>query len=194
MNLLIGIVSYLPNDETIRKERSTLIKNLVSKCKTCFPNTPIYIIAQNWKDFTVENATIFSFDMLGIFGARQKLKEKFIASQYDHLLMLDDDCKLTMDDIDVKLYLQELNEHKDKICAFVNKSLKMCCIPKSIYSKMPSYLNSYVGSYNADELLIFNDMSKIHIMKYPYRQKAVDILNPDAISTSYIDKRLKYLK
>lgn len=197
MNLVIGIVSYLPENNEAREQRKTLITNLVKKCNEVFPKIPVWVIAQNWKDFSVENATIFAFDKLGINGARQKLKDKFIGSVYDHLIMFDDDCILTMDEIDAKLYLQELSENSGKACSFISRSLKLFSIPKSLFMSVPSFINNvYSDKYNADELVVYNTIpkEKMHFLKYPYRQSKIAILNPEAISTSYTDKRLQYLK
>ena len=91
---VIGIISWLPNDDT-RSIRQKRLEELLVKCDLLF-NLPIIIIAQNWdKSIKItENCVIFNFDKLGITEARKRLREKFIESEFDYLIMLDDDSEL----------------------------------------------------------------------------------------------------
>ena len=69
---VIGIISWLPNDET-RGIRQKNLETLLKICDSLF-NLPIIIIAQNWDKTveTTENCIVFTFDKLGITGARKK--------------------------------------------------------------------------------------------------------------------------
>ena len=193
---LIGIISYLPNEQSLREERTELLTNLINKCKRVFPNTDIWVIAQNWKDFTIDDVTIFSYNKLGINGARQVLKDKFISSNYDHLIMLDDDCILTMDETDAKLYLQEIREYPDKAQYFVGRWLKLFSIPKELYQQIPDFGDSVDEKLINDTLkeLSKNTKQVYRNFCYPYRQKRSLIINNDATSTYSRDARLKYFK
>ena len=46
MNICIGIISYLPDDQEIRKHRAEQLNKLLGQCDTMF-KLPIIIIAQN---------------------------------------------------------------------------------------------------------------------------------------------------
>ena len=46
LSKVVGIISYLPDDEKIRQHRFDLVVNLVIKCQELF-KLPIMIIAQN---------------------------------------------------------------------------------------------------------------------------------------------------
>ena len=109
MKKVIGIVSYLPDDECIRQERKDKLKYLIYKCELYF-QLPFIIIAQNWneddnKTITIKNGNIYHYDKLGIVGARKKLREHFLNSEYNYLIMLDDDCVIDSTSRDSTKYL-----------------------------------------------------------------------------------------
>lgn len=94
MKACIGIVSYLP--DKIREERLNEVKALLQDCSLYFPGVDIVIVSQNYKDYVPQsennNIILYSYkNKLGITKARKKLREIFINSDYDYLIMLDDD-------------------------------------------------------------------------------------------------------
>ena len=98
LKFCIGIISYLP--DKIRDERLEKIKSLLNECSLYFPSIDIIIISQNYKDYFPEvnsnKIILYSYkNKLGILNARKKLREIFINSDYDYLIMMDDDIKLT---------------------------------------------------------------------------------------------------
>ena len=139
MNKVIGIISYLPNDARIRKVREQRLDKLLNQCKTLF-NLPVLIIAQNWKDtkFDYDNLIIYYHDNpLGIIPARKELREIFLNSEYDYLIMLDDDCELvnaTKESIED--YLKQIDEHPNMYGKFSGTNLKLFAISKYVYSKV----------------------------------------------------------
>ena len=74
---------------------------------------PIIIVAQNWgDDIEIEHATVFKYaNKLGITEARRKLREIFLDSDYDYLIMLDDDAKLVGTKEDADKYIQQIEDH-----------------------------------------------------------------------------------
>ena len=125
MNKVIGIISYLPDDEMKRKIREEKISYLIRTCDELF-DLPIIIVAQNWKDFNVDCCQLYSYDKpLGIVEARRKLRKIFLESGYDYLIMLDDDCELTGDKESADKYLEQINNNPGKYGIFKTNLLKL---------------------------------------------------------------------
>lgn len=133
---VIGIISWLPNDST-RNTRQKKLEELLVKCDLLF-NLSIIIIAQNWDKSikTTANCVAFTFDKLGITGARKKLREKFLESNYDYLIMLDDDCELTGTKKDAKMYLEQIDNNPDSVGIFKESLLKLFAISKTIFTQI----------------------------------------------------------
>lgn len=161
---VIGIISWLPSDETrgIRKER---LEQLLIQCDKLF-NLPIMIIAQNWDNTvkTTANCVVFSYDKLGITGARKKLREKFLESNYDYLIMLDDDCMLVGTKVDATKYLEQIDKNNKSFGIFKGTLLKLFAIPKFIMEKVD------YNDINAENGEGFEDMVFVEICKrmFPY--------------------------
>ena len=141
LSKVIGIISYLPNNKDIRGNRLKKLKNLVGKCNEIFA-LPIIIIAQNYKqeDFdylkSYKNINFYVFDKLGIVGARNKLRDIFLNSNYDYLIMLDDDCKLEGYKSSGRQYLEQIDNNPNKFGEFNNTLLKLFAISKYIFNKI----------------------------------------------------------
>jgi hypothetical protein len=133
---VIGIISWLPNDST-RKTRQERLENLLVQCDKLF-NLPIVIIAQNW-DTTVNttaNCTVYTYDKLGITGARKELREKFIQSTYDYLIMLDDDCQLAGKKEDADKYLKQIDKNNGSLGIFKGTLLKLFAMPRKLMEQV----------------------------------------------------------
>ncbi len=141
LSKVIGIISYLPNNKDIRGNRLKKLKNLVGKCNEIFA-LPIIIIAQNYKqeDFdylkSYKNINFYVFDKLGIVGARNKLRDIFLNSNYDYLIMLDDDCKLEGYKSSGRQYLEQIDNNPNKFGEFNNTLLKLFAISKYMFNKI----------------------------------------------------------
>ncbi len=190
---VIGIVSYFPDEEPLRSQRQTLCFNLINKCQKVFKDVPIIVIAQNWQGRTIEGATLYEFDKLGIYQARNKLKEIFLVSEYDNLIMLDDDAILTGDEVDGQLYMKEVENNPNKVGYFHGRFLKLCCIPKEVYKNIPDFTEEHY----CDEKFVYDYAKKngMYQFRYPYTINRWLLLNRGATSTwaTKIDKRLAYL-
>jgi hypothetical protein len=133
---VIGIISWLPSDDT-RKVRQERLENLLLQCDKLF-NLPILIVAQNWDDTikTTANCVVYNYEKLGITGARKKLREKFLESKYDYLIMLDDDCQLVGTVRDAERYIDQINKHSGSIGIFKGTLLKLFAMPKDLMGQV----------------------------------------------------------
>ncbi len=103
------------------------------------------IIAQQWKyyklDGKCENKVIrFDYGKLGILGARHTLRKHFLESEFDYIIMLDDDALFELDNSNVaKEYMNEIDKHPNGFCflQYTNSQLNLCAISKYIYEKEP---------------------------------------------------------
>lgn len=133
---VIGIISYFPDREPDRTLRIQRFKKLLGRLDQLFPEMPIYIIAQNWKEFTLDkpNITLFSYPRLGIVKARRVLREKFLESNYDYLIMLDDDAILVGEDSDE--YLRQIDANPDGalIKRWEYSQLNLFAISRELYA------------------------------------------------------------
>lgn len=142
LNKLIGIISYFPIDLKIRQVRKNKLDTLIAKCNKVFNNLPIYIVIQNWNNEEITyfkekytNLTLSSnYDKLGISKARSKLRNIFIQSAYDYLIMFDDDSELQGDS--GKEYLKQIDENPDCFIENSKSRLKLFAISKTIFKKL----------------------------------------------------------
>ena len=161
---VFGIVSYFPDNDTAyhietRRERSRRFSELLLTLEKYWPNIDILIIAQNWQDFTIptiKNKVIrYDYDKLGITGARRELRSKFLESNYDYLIMLDDDAMITCED--PSAYISEIDNHPDGIGVIRHHScsLMLCAISKYVYSRidMPD-IEAEKGQTFEDDLFV----------------------------------------
>ena len=139
MNIIIGIISYLPDAESLRRNRIDKLKVLIERCNYYF-NIPIWVVAQNYKEdaaqFALPNVKLFHYDKLGITGARKQLRELFVNSDQDYLIMLDDDCGLRGLKEEGAKYLQTLENNPNKYGIKRAKLLKLLAISRHIYSQL----------------------------------------------------------
>lgn len=178
MNKVIGIISYLPKDKVIRENRRNKLRYLVYKCSIHL-NLPIIIIAQNWKEedfqeIKLSKGEIFTFDKLGIVGARKKLREIFIDSKYDYLIMLDDDCMIDATTNGSKLYLKEIDEHPSGYGIFNGSLLKLFAISKDIIKEV-DYPNISVedGEGFEDKIFVSTLESKFPNSEFEFSKEEI---------------------
>lgn len=69
-------------------------------------------------------------EKLGITGARKKLRINFLASSYDYLIMLDDDCTLIGSSAD--MYLEDIQNNPNCFIEFNKTLLKLFAISRKI--------------------------------------------------------------
>ena len=144
MKKVFGLISWFPDEEIHRKQRLERLNKTFAHLIDLFgEDIEFLIIAQNWQDYQVpdfiKNTLIYKFDKLGILGARKMLREKFLESEYDYLIMCDDDIVLESKvDNAAQKYLKELDKHPEGF-SFLKYgwTLTFCAISKWIYEKIP---------------------------------------------------------
>ena len=138
---VIGIISYLPDEIDKRNYRFGKLLSLIQSCTRLF-NLPIYIVVQNYREelsvlSSYRNVILSeNYTRCGIVGARKKLREWFLNSPYDCLIMLDDDCTIVGSTSSAKKYLQEIDAHPNSFGEFKSSQLKLFSISKSILSEI----------------------------------------------------------
>lgn len=195
MNIVIGIVSWLPDDFSIRNRRFEKLKALVKKCNVLF-NLPIIIIAQNWTeaDFkAIEGITYFKYPKLGIVGARNALRKHFLESNFDYLIMLDDDCTLTGDYESGKKYLEQIEQHPGMFGEFRKTLLKLFAISRELFS-LESFDENVLpenGDGFEDRIFVNRLRHKYPDKKFTFIRNGLDeysIVTADKDSTWYSDQ------
>lgn len=161
---VFGIISYFPNNDSAyhietRRERSRRCSELLFKLEELWPDIDIIIIAQNWRDYNqpdIKNNIIrYDYDKLGILGARKELRKKFLESDYDYLIMLDDDGMISTEDPSV--YMNIIDEHPDGMGVIRHSDcpLMLLAISKFIYTQidMPN-IDAEQGQGFEDDLFV----------------------------------------
>ena len=145
INKVFGVISYFPDADTdygryVRQQRVKACTNLLIKLGELWPNIDIMIIAQNWQDYQISlinnKISIYKYDRLGVLKARKILREKFLSSNYTHLIMLDDD--LVVDFADPEACMQLVDQHPDGfgiIRPHLNP-LNFCVVPRDLYIRI----------------------------------------------------------
>lgn len=184
MNICIGIISYLPDEQNLRDKRLNRLINLLKQCDEFF-KLPILLVAQNFKNdfnFMPINSKLYIYNYknkLGITGARINLRKYFLMSSFDNIILLDDDMKLTNEDNAIK-YLREIDGKYD---FYYIKSwlLNFSCISKNGMKKI-----IFEPEIEPEKGLGFED--------WVFYEKCLKILNKKAI-VSYlpVGKRRDYL-
>lgn len=182
MKYCLGIISYLPDELSIRQERLKKLKELISKCNEIF-DIPIIVIAQNWKNDVpaYKNLTAYYYPKLGIAKARIQLREKFLQSDYDYLIMLDDDCKLFGTREAGQDYLNSLDGRE---YAFRSPlSLKLFAISQKAYSQIEMPDISPEDNEGYEDIAFY----KILTAKFPVENEIIECCI-DEVSISFLDK------
>ena len=137
--IVVGIISYLPDDPQLKLLRINRLNSLIKQINIIF-NLPIMIIAQHWEGISLQEGTtkkpiiIHTYPQgLGINKARMTLREKFIESEFEYMIMLDDDCKLIGNAQGGKRYIDEILAHPGGFCEFRPSLLKLFAISKDCY-------------------------------------------------------------
>ena len=203
-NKVIGIISYFP-DSRIREIRRSKLFSLIIKCKELFENVPFIIIAQNWKTEDIEFITQLGNNIkiesvknkLGITGARKYLREVFLKSSYDYLIMLDDDCKLTGDKKSGQRYLKQIDNNPNMFYEFNKTLLKLFAISKFIFEKVDySDVNPETAEGFEDRVFVETLRLKFPCNRYIFNKGLLNessISTKDVYSTWYVNQDIKQM-
>lgn len=181
---VFGIISYFPDNDTehhivTRRERSRRFKELLLKLEELWPDTDIMVIAQNWQDFQlpdIKNKIIpYYYGRLGILGARKELRKRFLESDYDYMIMLDDDGRILNADPD--LYMQTIDEHPDGIGVIRHKMcpLMFLAISKTVYSQidMPD-IDPEKGQGFEDDIFVASCFAKFPDVAFDFPEGCIE--------------------
>lgn len=208
MKKAIGIISYLPDGNSIcsstikRENRFKKLISLIRKCDQLF-NLPIILIAQNYNKFefdelasTTKNLKIVEdyTTKLGIVGARNVLRAAFLESEYDCLIMLDDDC--TIAGFSGKSYLDQIDAHPGCFYEFNLSLLKLFAISKDLFKQVSfdENCNPEKGEGFEDRLFVNTLRKRFPNKKYTFvntRLSEISISTDDPDTTWYEGQNLK---
>lgn len=143
MKKVFGIISYFPNSDTpyhaeTRTSRTRRFFELLYTLEKLWSETDIIIIAQNWNGPEIpeikNNVQIYHYPKLGILGARRELRHRFLASDYDYLIMLDDDGIISSEN--PAMYMSEIDKHPGGVGVIRHNRcpLMLLAISKDIYN------------------------------------------------------------
>ena len=97
MSIIIGQISYLPNNE-LRTKRFEAARTQIEWLHKVLPNVKILSVCQNYTQDECDmlgSDVYLSYDTpIGAGKARNKILEKFYNSDYDWLFLCDDDTML----------------------------------------------------------------------------------------------------
>ena len=142
---VFGIISYFPDNDTpyhieTRRERSRRFRELLFKLEELWPDIDIMVIAQNWQNFElpeIKNKIIrYDYEKLGILGARKELRKQFLKSEYDYLIMLDDDARIATDAPQEYINMLDNNPNGIGVLRRCNAPLNLCAVSKYVYSQI----------------------------------------------------------
>lgn len=117
--LKIGIISYLPDDEKLRGKRKAAMRKQTSWINSIFTNPVVEVVTQNYAEEDIKEleqyaTTIYQFDSpIGVAGSRNVILEHFWNSDYDHLVLIDDDT-LLYPYYQIQNFFEELNSNPMK--------------------------------------------------------------------------------
>lgn len=197
---IIGIISYLPNAEATRLYRKNKLDILLSQCNKLF-DLPIIIIAQNYSDEDVlffikkyKNLFIYQYkDKLGITGARKELRKKFIDSDYDYLIMLDDDITLLGDS--GQEYLKQIDDNPDCFIENHRSRLQLFAISKTIFKEHDfDDIEAERGEGFEDRIFFYTLCKKFPEAHKQFKNTGIDeraLATKDPNSTWYKGQNLK---
>lgn len=116
MSIMIGQISYLPNNE-LRTKRFEAARTQIEWLHKVLPNVKILSVCQS---YTQDECDMLGSDMylsydtpIGAGKARNKILEKFYNSDYDWLFLCDDDTILD-DKYHYENFIEELSKNEKK--------------------------------------------------------------------------------
>ena len=202
MNKVIGIISYLPEESYKRLARFKILKELIETCSFLF-DLPMYIVTQCYTKEEREELKKYknvilseNYGKLGILGARRNLREWFLESKYDYLIMLDDDCKVSGTKDGAKRYIYAIDSHPDGWVEFKGSQLKFFAISKYIFSKVDYREVNPEKEEGFEDTVFYSDVLKAFPKERClfYRDntlKETSECTKDVLSTWYTNQNLK---
>lgn len=95
MSLMVGVISYMPSNKELHRRRIEAAHKQLKWLHSLYPTDMIYVVSQNYdaEDFILRDfITYISYEQgIGAARARNRILELFYTSDYDFLLLCDDD-------------------------------------------------------------------------------------------------------
>ena len=138
MKICIGIISYLPNNESHNIRKDVFAKEI--KSLNIALNLPILVIAQNYteedKKIFTDNCIVDYYGPLGVTKARQTLRHKFLDSDFDYIILFDDDEIIKNTSLATK-YLETIYNNPDKYIQYYVVYLRACAVSRYVMERVP---------------------------------------------------------
>lgn len=193
MKIAIGIISYLPNDKWLRQERIKHLRSLVLRCDELF-DLPILIVAQNWGGDEVKskNITLVSFpNALGITKARKELRRRFLKTDNDYLILLDDDCVLLGSKLDALKYINAIKTHANGFATKRKWLLKLTALSRDVIEKCDLPAVTVENNEGYEDLLWLAEIrARLPTREFSFHDGLTDVSNSieDPLSVWRTDK------
>lgn len=143
--MIIGIISYLPDEPGVRSKRLEAHKKQINILKSY--NIPIYVVAQNYKEEEYDNSInyVYKGAPLGPSGARNYLLKQFYNTNNDFMWLLDDDI-YPYDYYDLDMFIKDIHFNPDKFMSvdFIRPILAFQVPFKKTVYEEPKNTNYYV--------------------------------------------------
>jgi len=179
MNICIGVVSYLPEGK-LRAIRLEKLNNLLKRCDEVF-KLPIIIIAQNWQDAEIvqlSNSKLIVYNYkkgLGITEARRALRNSFLASEFDYLVMLDDDILLSGSQEKFDDYLSQIYAHPNMYGTFKQLTLQLFAISKEVFQLIDYPVGGPETKDFFEDMWLIMALNKLYgHKKFSFRRTGID--------------------
>lgn len=184
---VIGIVSYLPSDINRGKRKNRLL-SFLAQLDHYWPEIPIIIIAQNWGQEKIisslnnDHFTIYYYDKpLGILKARQTLREKFLETNYEQIIMFDDDAVIETTEAKAREFLQACDNNpkgfmflkghrRDPLGIYDPAQLNGCCISRWLIEAEPIR-----DEWDPQKYGIFEDVVYAHLFHWKYPEYEFEV-------------------
>jgi hypothetical protein len=187
---VVGIISYMPDREPDRSQRIERFERLLNQITELWPDLKVMVISQNWKDYSPKKNIInFSYGKLGILKARKTLRDRFLQSEFDYLIMFDDDAIIQcLDKGSPQKYLTLIDNNPNgfMFLQYETSQLNGCAISKHVYGLEPM-VNIDAEKSEGFEDVIFSWL--LHT-KYPNKEfkcdfiKCIHFKNPNEVAPS----------
>lgn len=170
-NTVFGIISYFPNDDTdyhkyVRKARMQKCSELFLNLSKLWPDIDIIVIAQNWQDYKLPNISnnimIYNQNKLGILASRKMLRNLFIISKYEHLIMLDDDISFRCND--PQGVINMIDNNPDSFSSII-EYLRFFVVSKTILNQL-DFPNIDIEKGEGFGDKVFLENCKLHFNQY----------------------------
>lgn len=176
MKIIIGVISYLPDDTKVREERLKRFQSLIKQCRSIFPELPIYCIAQNYKESDYNlialNVNILHYDnVLGITNARKELIKVILDQGIDYCIMFDDDCVLEGTLNDGIRFIEMLKNNPNNYIFYRFDMFKLCAISNYILQ------NNKIPDLSVQDGTGIEDMAFSRILRKRYPELEIKDYN-----------------